>query len=115
MARDDYFRLVYLILTRMYKALKEGKPVDRKYISDETFGIPYSYWANILVDLSRKELISGVTVKENIIGEALVDFHNPRITYEGVEYLNENGMMKKVQKHFQEAKEYLDLVHLLPL
>ena len=57
MARDDYFRLVYLILTRMYKALKEGKPVDRKYISDETFGIPSSYWASILLN-SRKIIIS---------------------------------------------------------
>ena len=44
MAKDDYFKLVYAILTELYESKKSGTKVPPDAIHPERFGIPVSYW-----------------------------------------------------------------------
>ena len=47
MAKDDYFVIVYQILSYLYQRLKRGESVDARMISAESdlYTIPRSYWA----------------------------------------------------------------------
>lgn len=42
MVNDDYFKIVYLILSELYNAMKKGREVDFKSISKKYFNIPES-------------------------------------------------------------------------
>lgn len=44
MAKDDYFKLVYAILTELYECKKSGTKVPPDAIHPVRFGIPVSYW-----------------------------------------------------------------------
>lgn len=48
MAKDDYFKLVYAILTELYESKKSGTKVPPDAIHPERFGIPVSYWLDIM-------------------------------------------------------------------
>lgn len=43
MAKDDYFKLVYAILTELYECKKSGTKVPPDAIHPVRFGIPVSY------------------------------------------------------------------------
>lgn len=37
MAKDDYFKIVFIILTELYEAMKQGKKVDLFNIGPQRF------------------------------------------------------------------------------
>ena len=45
MAKDDIFRIIYVILKELYEAQKAGKRIDPDVISSERFQIPPGYLA----------------------------------------------------------------------
>ena len=51
MAKDDYFKLVYAILTELYECKKSGTKIPPDAIHPECFGIPVSYWLDIMEEL----------------------------------------------------------------
>ena len=51
MAKDDYFKLVYAILTELYECKKSGTKIPPDAIHPERFGIPVSYWLDIMEEL----------------------------------------------------------------
>ena len=44
MARDDYFKIIYVILTELYESKRDGRKADERAISAERFGIPVFFY-----------------------------------------------------------------------
>ena len=54
MAKDDMFKIIYCILKELYECMKQGVNVNKEDISYERFGIPYSYWLDIIIQMQEK-------------------------------------------------------------
>lgn len=67
-------------------------------ISPERLKISESEWLDVLQTLSEEGYISGVEIKEDILGNVNADIENIRITMKGAEYLHENSTMKEIAK-----------------
>ena len=111
MAKDDYFVLVYKILKYLYKCLKSGASTDFNYLTYETkdFPVHKEYWEYIIEKLVEEKYIEGVYVIRSDTNFISVKYTSGmRITPLGIEYLEDNKMMKKV------AKAVKDIASLIP-
>ena len=54
MAKDDYFVLVYKILSYLYAVLKEGRPPEEKLLRHDSplLGVNEVYWTYIMEHLA---------------------------------------------------------------
>ena len=68
---------------------------DEEMISPERLKISESRWIKILVMLIHEDYITGIQIHQSADGYFGVSYSNPAITLKGLEYLNENSMMKK--------------------
>lgn len=57
--------------------------------------------------LANEGYVNGISVKYGAQGDIVVTVNNPRITLKGIEYLNENSLMKKAANI---AKGIVDVV-----
>ena len=105
MPRDDYFRLVFKVLTELYTALKAGESVDVAHISAKALRIPYGYWAEIMANLIVDGYAKGYTVRGYITNSKIKNIEDIKITPKGIEYLKENNMMRKVLTYLKEVGE----------
>lgn len=105
MPRDDYFRLVFKVLTELYTALKAGESVDVTHISAKALKIPYGYWAEITANLIVDGYTKGYTIREYLTGSKIEGIEGIKITPKGIEYLKENNMMRKVLTYLKEIGE----------
>ena len=96
MPKDDIFRLIYTILKELYEHKKEGTQTPLEDIGPERLCIPVPYWVSIICDLIDEAYISGAKYRKTKTGKALTGLDDIEITLKGVEYLQENSMMKKV-------------------
>lgn len=96
MAKDDFFVIVYQVLKYLYERLKNGERPETGYLRSSMYSIPESYWQYIFSCLINEEYIAGVTATPVKGGIAFGDLQDAIITLKGVEYLQENSMMKKV-------------------
>ena len=106
MAQDDMFVVMYKILAYLYSCMKSGEePRQSMLASDgEMLDIDRQYWARILKELSDHGYVEGVSVRATWEGELLVRINHPTVTMEGVEFLQENSMMRKALEFLKEAK-----------
>lgn len=106
MAKDDYFKIVYIILKTIEKNMKAGVITPADEISHEALEIPYVYWASIIEELVRKDLIKGVDVLHGKgTGVPCVpSIRHPELTFEGMEFLQNNSAMKKIQEALKNMK-----------
>lgn len=105
MAKDDIFRIIYVILKELYENKKDGKRTPIGNISAERFNIPYSYWLDIISELSENEYVSGVKIVQTKTGRIICGLEDMDITLKGIEYLEENSMMKKVYNFLKDVKD----------
>ena len=105
MAKDDIFRIIYIILKELYENKKDGKRTPKEYISAERFNIPDSYWLDIISELIKNEYIKGVKVFHTKTGRLISGIEEIDITLKGIEYLQENSMMKKVYNFLKDVKD----------
>ncbi len=109
MAKDDYFVIVFKILCYLYDCLKHGKTPDMEYLSTENklFPVGVDYWNYIMVHLVEEGYIDHVQI---IAPDGSKPFavlkESVEITPKGIEYLQENSMMKKV---FEKVKDVSNL------
>jgi hypothetical protein len=102
MAKDDYFVLVYKILSYLYDLLKKGIMPDPKMLCHDSplfnININENYWTYIMDNLQKQGLISGLIIT-NIWGggKIISDLGNCQITPNGITYLSENNSLKKVK------------------
>jgi hypothetical protein len=105
MAKDDYFRIVYVILRELYRCKKAGLRMDIEQLKPEALGIHESYRNDILEGLLDQGYATGYKCKRYINGRAFKDLEDIDITPEGIRYLDENSMMRKVMEWAKTAKE----------
>lgn len=90
----DNFRVIYRILRYLEKAMDYDEP-DLEQISAKTLGITEQRWTAIMTMMTTQGYIDGMTVKRSLDGEITVSISHPGITLKGLEYLQENALMKK--------------------
>jgi len=101
MAKDDYDRLVCIILTYLYARLKgkaEEKPEVFLQPMTKDFPVSEDYFFFIIDSLLKEGYINGVTLIRAWGGDIIniSGMSEIRITSEGIHYLCENTTMRKV-------------------
>ena len=118
MAKDDYLSIVYKLLQILYEDLKAGEKTCLKDIMNDsdTFPVGHDYWIAIFEDLLDKGYIKNVEIMgiansgKKKIAENRAGI---RITMDGVEYLENNGSMKKMRDVWGVVKDFLPLANSL--
>ena len=109
MAKDDYFVIVYQILSYLYQRLKKGENVDAVLLSHDgpLFKINKSYWAYILYHMQETGLIEGVAFYklDGMSSPVPADWKDCQITPEGIAYLCDNSLMEKAKAFLKDVKE----------
>ncbi len=105
MAKDDMFKIIYVILTELYEAKKAGEKIDTEAISSERLGIPSGYLADIIIELIDNGYVKGVSYRVTKSGRVFSPIEDMSVTLAGVEYLQENSMMKKVHEALKNVKD----------
>ncbi|MDO4547533.1 MAG: YjcQ family protein [Clostridia bacterium] len=91
----DNFKAVYKILTVLEKAM-DLPEFDTGQIGAEVLGVSSQRWGRYIEMMADVGYIKGVSVSEYIDGSLFVDVRNIRITLKGLEYLQENAIMRKI-------------------
>lgn len=101
MAKDDYNRLVCIILTYLYARLR-GKTEERpeSFLQPMTAHLPISedYFYFILESMSEEGLIKGISFIKAWGGDIIniSGISSIQITRSGIQYLTENSTMRSV-------------------
>ena len=90
----DNFRIIYRILRYLEKALDYDEP-DMECISAKTLKLTDQRWVAVMEMLSEEGYIKGFSVQRTADGSIVISSSAPRITLKGLEYLQENSLMKK--------------------
>lgn len=106
MAKDDYFVIVYKILSYLYVQLKSGEDVDEKIISHDSsiLQINKRYWNYILDNLVESGYITCDSTKA-WGKEVIYDLKTAEITPEGIAYVCDNSLFEKVKEFLKDMKE----------
>lgn len=105
MPKDDIFRIIYTILKELYEHKKEGTKTPKEDIGPERFQITDGYWVDIICELADNSYISGVGYRRTKTGRSLYGLDDIGITLKGIEYLEDNSMMKKVYNFLKGVKD----------
>ncbi len=100
------FRIIYQILKTLRDATSYSE-FDTDFISPETLGINRELWTSIMEMLVEEGYIAGISVKRGAQGDVVLSVSSPRITLKGLEYLNENSLMKKAANIAKGIKEII--------
>lgn len=108
MAKDDYFVLAAKILAYLYMRLRGKEKKDISYLSPKTkdFPIEEDYFEYVLLQLEKQGYIEKLYVQKYWGGQIVKVTEDLQITPDGIEYLQENSMMKKV---FSTVKDLAEL------
>lgn len=103
---DDFFTIVYIILTELYASMRKDASFDHRSISPERFGIPQGYLFEIIWNLEQKNYITGPFIATTAAGSRIVEgMEQMKITMDGIEYLQENSTMKKILSKLKNFKD----------
>lgn len=103
----DNFRIIYKILKALERAL-DIENFDKNLITAEALGISEERWSRIMKMMIDEGYIEGVrNIKYDGATVPLIKMLNPAITLKGLEYLENNSMMKKAADI---AKGIIDIV-----
>ena len=99
----DNFKVIYKILKILERAMDEEN-FDKNMISHEALGITEARWIKLMEMLVLNDYIQGVSLI-NMAGRTSPDIKimDIRITLNGLEYLEENSLMKKAESLFKGA------------
>lgn len=102
----DNFKAVYKILSTLEKAM-DLPEFDLSQINAEKLGVSNERWARYLEMMVDVGYIKGISIYRDITDGLCIEDEGIRITLKGLEYLQENTVMKKLYKS---AKGIMDLV-----
>lgn len=102
----DNFKAVYRILSTLEKAM-DLPEFDVSQISAEHLDVSPERWARYMEMMADVGYIKGVKVQRYLDGSMAVNAEDIRITLKGLEYLQENSIMQKMNKA---AKGISDLI-----
>lgn len=110
MSTKDYYKIVFAILRELFCCKEEGKRVDIRTISADRFDIAPSYLISILSDMLDEGYIRGFEIIETKTGRIVDGYGNTEITMKGIEYLQENTIMKKIYKNLKEFRDWIPVI-----
>lgn len=118
MAKDDYFVIVYKVLTYLYAVLKRKILFNNKEFEQSILKnrIDEDYFICILKMMQDDELIEGLSFLNAWGNEVILinDIDNIRITSKGIEYLSDNSKMNQVKKNLLESADiFASLIKLV--
>lgn len=90
----DNFKVIYRILHYLEKAMDYDE-VNIDFISASALKVTEQRWTAIMEMLAKEGYIEGVSVTRSCDGDVLASVSSPRITLRGLEYLNENSLVRK--------------------
>ena len=90
------FKIIYRILKYLEAALDVAAP-DMIPISAEPLGLTPERWKALMLMLSEEGYIKGLYYKEYVGEESVLRVDKVKITLKGLQYLEENSMMRKVK------------------
>ena len=91
----DDFRLIYKILRILQKSM-DCEEIDREILSAERLELSVPKWSRIMAMLLNEGYITGgQTWNAFDCGSPRVALTRPEITLKGLEYLEENTLMKR--------------------
>lgn len=94
---DDNFKIIYKILSILKSSLDNLKcDIDR--LSPQSLNISIEKRDNIIELLLDKNLIKDVIIKKYQDEDSVLVLNDIKITLDGLEYLEENSIMKKMYK-----------------
>lgn len=102
----DNFKAVYRILSALEKAM-DLPQFDVEQIGPDALGVSKERWSRYMEMMADVGYIKGAEISQHITGETAVDARNIRITLKGLEYLQENSIIRKIYKT---AKGIVDMV-----
>lgn len=89
------FRIIYKILRILQKAM-DLEEFDSEELSAEALGLTVPKWSRLMAMLLKEGYISGGQTWNTMdCGYPKVALTRPELTMKGIEYLEENGLMKK--------------------
>ena len=99
----EQFKQIYRILSILHKAM-DLEEWDSKLLSPEALGISLPMWARLMAMLLKEGYITGREEWGTFdVGYPKVKLMRPEITLKGLEYLEENGLMKKAGEMLKEV------------
>ena len=105
MAKNDYFVIVYSLLSYLYEQLKAGKLPEKSELTAERYGIPERYWIYILDSLLEQGYTKGYKLQNTKFGTVHTDLSDMQITPQGIQYLFDNSLFEKAKKTIKELKD----------
>lgn len=91
----EEFRIIYRILKTLRNNMDQEE-IDPECISAETLKLTDPRWARLMTMLVEEGYIKGVVVTRSMSSQyPLVRVARPEITLKGLEYLEENTLMKR--------------------
>ena len=100
----DNFKAVYRILSALEKAM-DLPEFDISQIGASMLGVSEQRWARYIEMMVDVGYIKGVSIQSNVVSELMVEVDDIRITLKGLEYLQENSIMRKTYKIIKGIKE----------
>lgn len=100
----DNFKIIYKILSALESAMDQDM-FELDEISPEKLGISEPRWKAIIEMLVADGYIAGLFVTRAVNGNMIIQCQAPRITLKGLEYLDNNNMMKKTYRLLKGVKE----------
>ena len=100
----DNFKAVYMILAALEKAM-DYPEFDLAVISPEALQISKERWGRYIEMMADVGYIKGVRISRDVLGNTNVSCADIRITLKGLEYLQENGVMRKMFNTLRGIKE----------
>ena len=99
----EQFKQIYRILSILHKAM-DLEEWDSKLLSPEALGISLPMWSRLMAMLLKEGYITGREEWGTFdVGNPKVKLMRPEITLKGLEYLEENGLMKKAGEMLKEV------------
>lgn len=101
----EYFSIVYRILKTVYDSM-DYQDFDERSIAPDVLHVSVPKWEAIMVELVRNGYLTGIEIVP-IMGLKIpgVKIIRPVLTLKGAEYLEDNTMMKKVQRTMKGIKD----------
>lgn len=100
----DNFQAVYKILSSLEAAM-DYPQFDISQINADKLKVSEERWSRYIEMMSDVGYIKGIRIFKDITGNTCIEDEGIRITLKGLEYLQENSIMKRIYKTVKGIKE----------
>lgn len=100
----DNFKAVYKILAALERAM-DCPAFDIHDVGPDALGVSPERWARYIEMMADVGYIKGVSIKRDILCQTIIEAKEIRITLKGLEYLQENSIMRKIYNAAKGVKE----------